>query len=162
MTPWCDDPPPPPYGGGSKLLCVLWPLCVYLDLGPEELFSSIWTPLTHGGGPGSQLQLPQVPPPPYGPLAVRTSRCVFPPIWVLGGGGSQGGWGTTCSCSFPAPVVPLPSSRCLVRLHQHSFHPAHTNPMETGPENIFWAQNRGGEPKDGGGVRHFFTPPPKK
>ena len=31
-------------GGGSKLLCVLWPLCVYLDLGPEELFSCLWTP----------------------------------------------------------------------------------------------------------------------
>ena len=39
-------PPPPGYpffgggeggGGASKLLCVLWPLCVYLDLGPEEL-----------------------------------------------------------------------------------------------------------------------------
>ena len=30
-------------GGGAKLLCVLWPLCVYLDLGPEELFSCIWT-----------------------------------------------------------------------------------------------------------------------
>ena len=46
-------PPPPHLGtpfwgggvvGGSKLLCVLWPLCVYLDLGPEELFSCIWTP----------------------------------------------------------------------------------------------------------------------
>ena len=36
-------------GGGGVLglvglLCVLWPLCVYLDLGPEELFSCIWTP----------------------------------------------------------------------------------------------------------------------
>ena len=30
--------------GGSKLLCVLWPLCVYLDLGLEELFSCFWTP----------------------------------------------------------------------------------------------------------------------
>ena len=30
--------------GGSKLLCVLWALCVDLDLGPEELFSCIRTP----------------------------------------------------------------------------------------------------------------------
>ena len=42
--------PPPPahlgilFLGGSKLLCVLWPLCVYLDLGPERLFSCTWTP----------------------------------------------------------------------------------------------------------------------
>ena len=31
-------------GGGAKLLCVLWPLCVYLDLGLDEFFSCIWTP----------------------------------------------------------------------------------------------------------------------
>ena len=30
-------------GGGAKLLCALWPLFVYLDLGPEELFSCIST-----------------------------------------------------------------------------------------------------------------------
>ena len=66
---WILTPVPPPRtgvpflgggGGGSKLLCVLWPLCVYLDLGPEELYMD---PLTHGGGPGSQLQVPPVTPP---------------------------------------------------------------------------------------------------
>ena len=31
-------------GGGSNLLCILWPLCVDLDLGPEHLFSEIRTP----------------------------------------------------------------------------------------------------------------------
>ena len=29
------------------------------------------------------------------------------------GGGPKGEWGTTCLCSFPASVVPLPSSMCL-------------------------------------------------
>ena len=48
------DPRTPPHlgaygggrggGGGATLLCVLWLLCVYLDLGPKELFSCIWTP----------------------------------------------------------------------------------------------------------------------
>ena len=47
---------PPFWGGdgeGSKLLSVLWPLCVYLDLGPKEFFFLYMDPLTHGGGPGS-------------------------------------------------------------------------------------------------------------
>ena len=79
---WILTPVPPPHLGcvwgggvrGSKLLCVLWPLFVYLDLGPEEVFLFHMDPLTHGGGPGSQLPVPPVapPPPPYGPLLVRT------------------------------------------------------------------------------------------
>ena len=35
---------PPFLGGESKLLCVLRPLCLDFDLGPEQLFSCIWTP----------------------------------------------------------------------------------------------------------------------
>ena len=31
-------------GGGVKTLCVLQPLCVDLDLGPQQFFSCIWTP----------------------------------------------------------------------------------------------------------------------
>ena len=31
-------------GGGSKLLCVLRLLCVDSHTGPEEFFSSLWTP----------------------------------------------------------------------------------------------------------------------
>ena len=44
------EPRTPPYlgtpwgGGGSKLLCILWPLCVYLDLVPEKLLFCVWTP----------------------------------------------------------------------------------------------------------------------
>ena len=46
---------------------------------------------------------------------------VLAPLYVFftrfgclgGGGGSQGGWGTTRLCSFLAWVVPLPSLRCL-------------------------------------------------
>ena len=38
-----------------------------------------------------------------------------------GGGGSKGGWGTTCFCSFPASVVPLPSSRCLAEGNRISY-----------------------------------------
>ena len=54
----------PLFWGGSKLLCVLWPLCVYLDLGPEELFSCIWTPEPMAGVPGPNSGYPQPPPPP--------------------------------------------------------------------------------------------------
>ena len=58
-------------GGGSKLLCVFWVLCV--DLDPGATFFLYMDPLTHGGGPGSELRVPPVaPPPPYGPLLVRT------------------------------------------------------------------------------------------
>ena len=55
-------------GGGSKLLCVLWLLCVELD--PATFFLYM-DPLTHGGGPGSELRVPLVAPP-YGPLLMRT------------------------------------------------------------------------------------------
>ena len=61
---------PPVGGGGSKLLCVLWPLCVYLDLGPKEVISCIWTP--NHGGPRSPLRVPLVAPLPYGPFLGRT------------------------------------------------------------------------------------------
>ena len=54
-------------GGGVKTFCVLWPLCVYLDLGPEELYGppNPWR--------GSRVPTPGTPrrPPP-------------PPIWALG------------------------------------------------------------------------------
>ena len=58
MIPQCFlefDPPYPPHlgtpflrggvgWGGSMLLCVLWPQCVYFDLGLDELISCLWTP----------------------------------------------------------------------------------------------------------------------
>ena len=53
LTPYPPAPGYPFFGGvgwggvgwgGSTLLCVLWPLCVYLDPGLEELFSCICTP----------------------------------------------------------------------------------------------------------------------
>ena len=84
---WVLTPVPPPHlgtpflgggVGGSKLLCVLWPLCVYLDVGPEELLSCIWTPYPIAGVPGPNSRYPSWLPP-YGPLAVRTlpfSRCI--------------------------------------------------------------------------------------
>ena len=65
--------PPAPHPGtpffwwGLKFLCVLWPLCVYLDLGPKEFFFLYMDPLTHDGGPGSQLQVPPVGPPHMAP-----------------------------------------------------------------------------------------------
>ena len=54
-------------GGGAKLLCVLWPPCVDLDPGPEQLFSLYMDRLICGGGLGSELQVP--PPPPLWALA---------------------------------------------------------------------------------------------
>ena len=71
--------PPPPYPGihfwggvwgwgGSKLLCVLRPLCVDLDLDPDFFFLYM-DPRTHGGGPGFKLQVPPV----------------APPLWALAG-----------------------------------------------------------------------------
>ena len=52
--------------GGSKLLCVLWPLCVYLDPGLEELFCRIWT---RDPWRGSHVSTPSTPhrPLPYAP-----------------------------------------------------------------------------------------------
>ena len=44
------------------------------------------------------------------------SLCVFHPIWVLGGGGgSQGGWCTTCLCSFTASAAQKWSSLSPLR-----------------------------------------------
>ena len=61
-------------GGGLKLLCILRALCVDSDLGPGEFFFVYMDPLTSGRGPGSELQVPPVAPPPpqHGPLRVRT------------------------------------------------------------------------------------------
>ena len=56
-------------GGGSKLLLrTLGALCGF---GPRFGATFFWymDPLTHGGGPGSELQVPLVW---YGPLLVRT------------------------------------------------------------------------------------------
>ena len=92
-------PPPPPnqvplFGGsggwgGSKLLCALWPLCVYLDLGPEEFFSCIWTPQPMAG---SQFPTPGTPspPPPISPLASE-DLAVFPLDRLLSGTGKSPG-----------------------------------------------------------------------
>ena len=66
-------------GRGSKLLYVLWPLCVYLGLGPEEFFLYM-DPLTHSGGPVSQLPLPSVAPAPIWPLASEDLA-----VFTLGG-----------------------------------------------------------------------------
>ena len=57
--------------GGSKLFCVMWPLCVYLELGPEEMFFLIYGPPNPWQGcwvptPGTR----SCPPPPH-------------PIWPL-------------------------------------------------------------------------------
>ena len=56
-------------GVGSNNLCLLWPLCVYLDLGPENFFSCVWTSKPMAGSwvptPGTPSRPP---PPPYGPL----------------------------------------------------------------------------------------------
>ena len=59
-------PVPPPYagtplgcvcvcvmGGGSNLLCILWPLCVDLDVGPEQYFLVYEPPNPWQGSPNS-------------------------------------------------------------------------------------------------------------
>ena len=56
-------------GGGSKLLCVLWPLCVYLDLGPKKLFSCNGPPNPWRGSRVPTLGTSSRPPPPIWPLA---------------------------------------------------------------------------------------------
>ena len=58
-------------GGGVKTsLRILGAVCRF---GPRSraTFFLYMDPLTHGGGPGSELQVPPVAPP-YGPLLVRT------------------------------------------------------------------------------------------
>ena len=58
-------------GGGVKTsLRILGAVCGF---GPRSgaTFFLYMDPLTHGGGPGSELQVPPVAPP-YGPLLVRT------------------------------------------------------------------------------------------
>ena len=95
LTPPPYAPSPPPLGtpfwgggvgdwGGSKILCMLRPLCVDLGLSPEELFSCIWTPPTHGGGSGSKLWVTLVtlvtPPGPPEPLPFfRWMGCLVAP-----------------------------------------------------------------------------------
>ena len=54
-------------GKGSKLLCALRPLCVDLDLGPEQLFFLYIDPLTLGGVPGPNSGYPRSSPPPNSP-----------------------------------------------------------------------------------------------
>ena len=59
------------WGGGVKTsLRILGAVCRF---GPrsQATFFLYMDPLTHGGGPGSELQVPPVAPP-YGPLLVRT------------------------------------------------------------------------------------------
>ena len=41
-------------------LCVLWPLCVYLDLGPEAFLSCIWNPVPMAGVPGPNCRCPEL------------------------------------------------------------------------------------------------------
>ena len=64
----------PFFGGGCKTsLRIVAAVCVF-GPGSRRTFFLYMAPLTHGGGPGSQLRVPTVPPPPppYGPLPVRT------------------------------------------------------------------------------------------
>ena len=59
-------------GGGVKTsLRIVGAVCGF---GPrsQATFFLYMDPLTHGGGPGSELQVPPVAPPTYGPLLVRT------------------------------------------------------------------------------------------
>ena len=68
-------PPPPPApgypflggggvggGGGKTSLCIVAAVCVF-GPGSWRTFFLYMDPLTHGGGPGSQLQVPPVTPP---------------------------------------------------------------------------------------------------
>ena len=57
-------------GGVKTSLRILGAVCGF---GPRfrATFFLYMDPLTHGGGPGSELQVPPVAPP-YGPLLVRT------------------------------------------------------------------------------------------
>ena len=66
-------PPPPPtpgypfWGGGFKTsLRIVADVCVF-GPGSWALFFLYMDPLTHGGGPGSQLQVPPVGPPHMAP-----------------------------------------------------------------------------------------------
>ena len=60
-------------GGGGGVKTSLRILGVVCGFGPRSraTFFLYMDPLTHGGGPGSQLQVPPAAPP-YGPLLVRT------------------------------------------------------------------------------------------
>ena len=58
-------------GGGFKTsLCILGAVCGFEPRSGATFFLYM-DPLTHGGGPGSELQVPPAAPP-YGPLLVRT------------------------------------------------------------------------------------------
>ena len=58
-------------GGGVKTsLRILGAVCGF-EPRSRATFFLYMDPLTHGGGPGSELQVPPVAPP-YGPLLVRT------------------------------------------------------------------------------------------
>ena len=53
-----------PFGGGVKAsLRIVAAVCVF-GLGCYRIFFLYMDPLTHGGGPRSQLQVPPVAPPP--------------------------------------------------------------------------------------------------
>ena len=55
-------------GGGKTSLCILGAVCRF-----GATFFLYMDPLTHGGDPGSELRVAAVaPPPPPGPLLVRT------------------------------------------------------------------------------------------
>ena len=72
---WILTPVPPQHlgpfwgGGGKTSLRIVAVVCVF-GPGSCRTFFLYMDPLTHGGGPGSQLQVPPVAPP--------------PPIWPLG------------------------------------------------------------------------------
>ena len=60
-------------GGGVKTsLRILGAVCGFGPRSRATFFFLYMDPLTHGGGPGSELQVPPPPHPPYGPLLVRT------------------------------------------------------------------------------------------
>ena len=58
-------------GGGGQNYFAYCGCCVWNWTRVRATFSLYMDPLTHGGGPGSELRVPLVAPP-YGPLLVRT------------------------------------------------------------------------------------------
>ena len=61
-------------GGGGQNFFAYSGCCVWIWTQSGATFLLYMDPLTHGGGTGSELRVPPVaPPPPYGPLLVRTT-----------------------------------------------------------------------------------------
>ena len=93
------------------------------------------------------------------------SLCVFHPIWVCwGGAGSQGDWGTTCLCSFPASAAQQRKFPKLIFFDTPAIHNDQISYVKhvLAPLDVFFTCITSPDPsRGGGGFLPYARRPPR-